>query len=335
MRPKYFVDGEPRPPLRGAQAKYLRENLMVPILLTYFVLCMYQFPITFNFQNVFIYFFLRVCIIISFYGSIVYSDWLHNLDKLHDGALNTPSIELSVLRWDMWFVSMIMFFKSTYIVLSCPSSELLDTVIYDDFGPEFTTRECLVGSSFLCSIFIAIALSNVKLKPTVKEPIEIHGSILLLHEGKAFHVAKLFLALQFFNFYTTCYLTNNWLNSWYGCSFQLFGFACFIFKSKKSLDKDAKSIDYWRPTFIRPIIQCLNIEDAGAHEIFHIFTHGTWLFFMLTDLMEIYNLFETTYYAVPNQFMSLLPLVLLPLVVPHVLPPLPPPHLPPNVPDRM
>ena len=293
-RPAYYIDGEVRPPFRGLWVKFIRAHLFVPTLSCYLLLCFARLPhqLYNNSLSIVIFIGLRIFITLMFSGSIIYSDWLHNLDTIHDGTCNTPTLELSILRWDMWFIGGIIFSEQVFIGMSAPSNEIRDIILFN----QWNAVECLIITSAIFFLFLSMLLSQISLKKVLTKNTEERkarglGKALLKHDGMAYKGAKLCLTLQFFSCFITCYVTNNWLNSYSNVIVQLIGFTCFLFKDKSrpeeegsgSNNKRKKSIEYW-PIVLRPLVRLLKIEDVGGHEIMHVSTHSSWCIFIVSDL---------------------------------------------------
>ena len=297
-RPAYYIDGEIRPRLRGVSVKFIRAHLLVPTLSCYLLLCLARLPhqLYNNSLSIVMFICLRLFITLMFSGSIIYSDWLHNLDTIHDGTCNTPTMELSILRWDMWFIGGIIFSEQAFIGMSAPSNEMRDKIYFN----QWNAVECLIITSAIFFLFLSMLLSQISLKKSLKKVLTKNtkerttrglGKALLKYDGMAYKGAKLCLTLQFFTCFITCYITKNWLNSYANVIVQLVGFTCFLFKNKSrpeqegsgSNNKRKKSIEYW-PIVLRPLVRLLKIEDVGGHEIMHVSTHSSWCIFMVSDL---------------------------------------------------
>jgi hypothetical protein len=315
-RSPYFVDGELRPYLRGAEAAWLRSSgFLATIFCIYFAIATYHLAedIT-TINDFYIYVLLRCYVVGSFYGSIVYTDWLHNLDIKHDGTLNTASIELYILRWDMWFVGSIMFSVGSYIRLTAPSSShsasvgaIVDVDIDIDFDAMLTndndndndSEQLLVFIQLILFALSSYFLYNVRLDRIMDEREWSNVSAERLARGKGtavlrnknYNIAKIFLGLQFFACSYTAYIKHGWLNSYVIVSLQSVGFVFFLLKTRVGSlggNDGEQQEQIYSESYpgVRFLVKFFKFEEIGGHEFFHVLTHLSWVVFLVGDVLR-------------------------------------------------
>jgi hypothetical protein len=279
-RAAYFVDGEVRPKLRGMQAKWLHESHFFGcIFIVYFLFSAFHLNDQVrNAYDLIIFVGLRLLVVISCYGSVVYSNWLHNLDIIRDGTCNTAEYELDVLRWDVWFISGVIFSMSTFILMTSPSTQELEAVV----GDGWLAKDTMVLVSGLMLVFSGGFLYRVRVERIfseeewVKLPSgEQQGRVILVGRGVFLVLGKLCLLLQLFIAIYTSYATNGWLHSYKLVSVTVFGFLVYAFKSKPTTSTASTTTSFF--------------HEIGGHEVFHVCIHSSWMMFLLSDMLMTFS----------------------------------------------
>ena len=266
-RPRYYIDGEKRSQCRGVQAGFLAKGPMQMILLCYIAASYYMY----NKTELFSALFVRGFLLITLFSSIYYSDLLHNLDQkpqLHNTATYLAKYELHLLKWDIFWIQMIIHSMSYYLRLICGNSVLLDHQLISTW--KVSTLLIAMEISLSCIIsYLLFQIQFIRVIDDDKEWLKVKQQRLLQGIGrtvtnKSMEPIQLFMGISFLSTFLTWYVTDNSMNLRWILLLQTVGFIFFKGKTDNSGN---------------------NKLGIGGHEVFHFFTHGSWLVLLVSDLL--------------------------------------------------